>query len=439
MKSNVQNNIPLLLLAALSLSLIIFEGCAGNEKKQKKQNQIPKGSYQDNIKGMVEIQTYDHYNREEKKGFGFFVDRDRVVTNLEWLKGGYKAKIAPPGTKDFKDVSGYTVYDHNLNLVVLKVKRRNPNYLKINNSLNQPDSLYTLKRPSRTLLVKKGRAHDYKNLDSLGYWQVPSDMEPGKPAFRLNHEFMGIVQEREINDTLRKVVLSKKWIKNLLNQQNKSHESIYDLRTKSNKVYISHRKIEGFRINTNMGNIVIKLYDETPEFRDNFIKLVSDEFYDSLTVHRVLKDFLIQTGAADSKYAEKDDVVGWQGPGYNLKTNIVPSLYHKRGAVAASKLPSDRNPGNKSDGSQFFIISGRIFNNEELDEIEEEKKFSFTPSQREVYTTVGGAPYLDGDYTVFGEVVSGMEVVDKIAAVETYGENRPVKDIRIKTIDIIKK
>ncbi len=188
-----------------------------------------------------------------------------------------------------------------------------------------------------------------------------------------------------------------------------------------------------------MGNINIKLYNQTPSFRDNFIKLVSDQFYDSLLVHRVISDFLIQTGAADSKYAGNDDVVGWQGPGYNLKTKIITGLYHKRGAVAASKLPPERNPKDRSDGSQFYIISGRIFSMTELRDLEKEKGMRFTQSQIDTYTTVGGAPHLDGEYSVFAEVVSGMDIVDKIAAVKTYSVDRPIDDIRILKIEAIRK
>ncbi|MFW6350937.1 MAG: peptidylprolyl isomerase, partial [Bacteroidota bacterium] len=324
-------------------------------KKEGAQKEVSHGSYQENIKGMVEIRTFDHYNRELKKGFGFFVDRDRVVTNLNWIKGAYKAEIAPVGTRDMKDVEGYTAYSHNLNLLVLKVKRNNSDHLKVRGSVNQPDTLYSLKRPNRKLFVVKAQSGTYQDLDSVGFWPVPDDMREGKPAFRLNHEFMGIVQKRTIDDSVKTVVLSKKWIAQLLKEQSKRPVSIYDLRTKTDKVYISHEKIAGFRIKTTMGDIVIRMHDETPLYRDNFIKLVSDQFYDSLQVHRVLKDFLIQMGAADSKYAKKDDVVGWKGPGYTLPTKIIPSLFHKRGAVSASKLPAERNPRNRSDGSQFFI------------------------------------------------------------------------------------
>ena len=407
--------------------------------KKKISSPTVKGSYQKNIKGMVEIHTFDQYNRPGKKGFGFFIDRDLVVTNLNWIKGAYKAKITPPGIKDFRDVRGFTAYNHNFDLLLLKVHRNNPNFLKAPNNSSTPDSIYTLKRASRNLYIRKGRVGLLHEEDSLSFREVPPTLLAGKPVFGFDHKLYGIIQERKVGDTIQKVILPNRYINRLKGQQSTYPKSIWDLRTKTNKQYISYQKVAGFRIKTTMGDIMIRLYNETPKFRDNFIKLVSDQFYDSLLIHRVLKDFLIQTGAADSKYAGKDDVVGWQGPGYDLPTQIVPARFHKRGAVAASKRPADRNPRNRSDGSQFYIISGRLFTHEELNDIEKEKGFKFTPSQREIYTTIGGAPYLDGDYTVFGEVINGMDVVDKIAAVKTYGENRPVDDIRIKTIEIIQK
>ena len=208
--------------------------------------------------------------------------------------------------------------------------------------------------------------------------------------------------------------------------------------TKSNKIYPSYKTIKGCRIVTDQGSITIQLFNETPEYRDNFIRLVSDNFYDSLLIHRVIKGFLIQTGAADTKYAAHDDVVGWQGPGYTLPLDVKPGLFHMRGAVASSKLPSDQNSRNRCDGSQFYIVSGRVYSSVELDDLEKSKKMKFTPQQRELYTSIGGAPHLDGDYTVFGEVTSGIELVDRLSRVETYAVDRPVKDIRVRKIELIK-
>ena len=178
-----------------------------------------------------------------------------------------------------------------------------------------------------------------------------------------------------------------------------------------------------------------------PEYRDNFIKLVSDHYYDSLLVHRVLPSFLIQTGAADTKYAKPGDVIGWQGPGYTLPIIDNQKHFHKRAAVAASKLPPDRNPKNRCDGGQFYVVCGRRFSSAELDKIAREDHKTFTPAQRQAYATVGGAPHLDGDYVVFGEVTQGMDVVDAISRVELTGDkgDRPVKEVRILSLSLIRK
>ena len=294
-------------------------------------------------------------------------------------------------------------------------------------------------RPRRDLFVSRTTISNHQQTDSSSIYVLAGELEPGKPAFFSDHALAGIIQTRKVEkDSVITTVLESKWIENLLKQQ-QPPQPIIDLSGKSDKVYISHTKVSGFRINTSMGSIVIRLYDETPDYRDNFIKLVSDGFYDSLLVHRVIKDFLIQTGAADTRNATRDDVVGWQGPGYSIPMKVVPGIFHRRGAVAASKLPSEQNPRNFSDGSQFYIVSGRVFDNKELDELEKQKHMKFTAEQRRVYTTIGGAPYLDDDYTVFGEVVSGMDVVDKIAAVKVYNVDRPEKDIRIRNIEILKK
>jgi len=419
--------------------LLMMIGCQG--KKDKSSDQLSgsqslfSGSYQSNVKGIVSLRTFDYYTRQLKDGYGFYVAPDLVITNLDWVKGAYKLKAAPMDTEEFTSVPGFVAYDLDRNLLLLKVTRKNQNFIQLKTADTQPDSLYQLFRKRAKLYVTNGSIINTHDSDSIGYWTTKEPFKYGKPAFSMNHRLAGIVQKKN-RET---IILQSQYLKDLLSKQAEKHKSVYDLRTKTNKVYISHEKVKGFRIITSLGNVEIKLFDQTPKYRDNFIKLVSDQFYDSLLVHRVINDFLVQTGAADSKYAKKDDVVGWKGPGYTLPMHIVPQLFHKRGMIAASKLPEDRNKHNRSDGSQFYIVSGRIFSDAELDDLEAEKNMKFSQQQRQVYKTIGGAPYLDNDYTVFGRVTKGMDVVDRMAAVETYAVDRPVKEIRIKTIEILRK
>jgi cyclophilin family peptidyl-prolyl cis-trans isomerase len=180
------------------------------------------------------------------------------------------------------------------------------------------------------------------------------------------------------------------------------------------------------------------LFNETPEYRDNFIRLTKENYFDSLLIHRVIKDFGIQSGAADTRYAEPGDNVGWKGPGYTIPAHIVPGLFHKRGMIGSPRKPDTKNQRRRSDGSQFYIVSGRKYFDKELDELEEQNNYKFSSTQRQAYKTVGGAPHLDGTYTVFGEVLSGMDVVDKIVQVETDRQWRPIKDIRLKKVRILK-
>nr|WP_321407448.1 peptidylprolyl isomerase [uncultured Carboxylicivirga sp.] len=425
--------IRILLITILSM---MFIGCQTGSDKSKKEKKAPfKGSFTDNAQGIVSLRTFDHYTRRLDDGYGFYVGPNLVVTNLSWLKGAYKVQSSPLDLEDFSSVQGYLAYDLNLDLVLLKVTRRNLNYIKLKEAEQSPDSIYSLFRKNSKLYANNGTILSKEVSDTISIGLSDISARIGEPVFADNHRPVGIVQSIDENTQ----ILFSKWIEKLLADHSKTAQSIYNLRDKTNKVYISHTKVKGFRIITNKGNIEIALSDQTPKYRDNFIKLVSDHFYDSLLVHRVIKDFLIQTGASDTKYAKKDDVVGWKGPGYTLPMKIVPELFHKRGMIAASKLPADRNKHNRSDGSQFYIVAGRIFTNQELDDLEKEKNIKYTTKQRQVYTTIGGAPYLDGDYTVFGWVTKGMDVVDKLAASETYAIDRPIDEIRIKTIEILKK
>jgi len=180
-----------------------------------------------------------------------------------------------------------------------------------------------------------------------------------------------------------------------------------------------------FAIETPYGRMVVRLYDETPVHRDNFKKLASTGFYDGTTFHRVIEGFMIQGGDPNSKDDDpSNDGVG--GPGYTLPAEIKPQFFHKRGALAAARQGDQVNPERRSSGSQFYIVHGRTFTDEELNQLEERMRaylgdpsFSFSPEAREAYKTIGGAPHLDGQYTIFGEVVEGWEVLDQIARLDT--------------------
>lgn len=425
--------------AYLALWLLFITACAGDSKKAQEQEAAEqvRGSYQSNIAAMVELHLSDHYTRPLGKTFGFYVGPETVVTNLSAVQGAYRLRISAPGTTQYFNVEGYTAYDLDLDLVLLKVARQNKAFLSPAPPLNAVDTLYTLLRPASELLVSKTTVRAFIDRDSLSYYRLSAPLEAGKPAFYTDHGLAGIIQTVENTDGSSFTrVLDGQWISRLMEKQQAS-VALIELSGKNNTVYPSYEKIRGFRMVTNMGNITLRLYNETPEYRDNFIKLVTDQFYDSLTVHRVIRGFLIQTGAADTRDAGPGDVVGWRGPGYTLPMKIVPGIFHKRGAIAASKLPDAKNPKDESDGSQFYIVSGRVFLEKELDDLEQQKGIRFTPAQRKTYGTIGGAPHLDGDYTVFGEVTSGMELVDKISLLETYQGDRPVADVRILRIEFI--
>jgi peptidyl-prolyl cis-trans isomerase B (cyclophilin B) len=188
-------------------------------------------------------------------------------------------------------------------------------------------------------------------------------------------------------------------------------------------------------IHTEYGDIQAILYDKTPLHRDNFVKLIKSGYYDSLLFHRVIANFMIQGGDPQSKNAKPGQMFGNGGPGYTIPFEYVPEYFHKRGAIAAARMSDNVNPKRESSGSQFYIVQGRKFNMDELNMLEQ-RGFKFTDEQKQIYSTIGGSPHLDGQYTVFGEVISGMDVVDKIASLPTDRNNRPLQDVKF-TIEIV--
>lgn len=189
---------------------------------------------------------------------------------------------------------------------------------------------------------------------------------------------------------------------------------------------------------TSLGDITIALYDNTPKHRENFIKLVNDGFYTDILFHRIIQGFMIQTGDPDSKGAPAGKQLGSGGPGYTIPAEFRAENYHKRGAVAAARQGDQVNPTKASSGSQFYIVDGQKFDDRMMAQISYQYGKSFTDEQRQVYKTEGGAPFLDGDYTVFGEVVSGMDVVDAIAAQKKDRFDRPMQDVKIISAVVLK-
>lgn len=199
------------------------------------------------------------------------------------------------------------------------------------------------------------------------------------------------------------------------------------------------KKLPGIRIKltTDSGIIVLRLYDSTPLHRDNFVKLVESHFYDSLIFHRVIKDFMIQGGDPLSKNAQPGEMLGSGGGDMaRIPAEFRPTLFHKKGVLAAAR---DGNPEKASSACQFYIVQGKKFNDEELNILEPQMGRKFSTTQRLAYKTVGGTPFLDMNYTVFGEVESGLPVVEKIASVITNGSpyDRPLGDIRMK-MEVVK-
>lgn len=182
-----------------------------------------------------------------------------------------------------------------------------------------------------------------------------------------------------------------------------------------------------FVISTDHGDITCMLYDKTPGHRDNFIKLIKEGWFNGSTFHRVIENFMIQGGGKEG---------GTVDVGYTIPAEFYPEYIHKKGALAAARQGDNVNPKKMSSGSQFYIVQGKRYTDSELSALEARKNCEWTPEQKEIYRNTGGTPFLDFDYTVFGEVIDGLEVVDKIAAVQTGQRDKPLKDVKM-TIRII--
>ncbi len=189
-------------------------------------------------------------------------------------------------------------------------------------------------------------------------------------------------------------------------------------------------------IQTPLGNMLVKLYDETPLHKKNFLQLAEDGYYNDLLFHRVIQGFMIQGGDPDSRGAEAGMRLGSGGPGYQIDAEFNPGLVHKKGALSAARTGDSVNPEKKSSGSQFYIVQGQPMDPDQLKMFERRKGLEYSDDQKEIYIKQGGTPFLDMDYTVFGEVIEGLEVIDKIAAVATSSDDRPIEDVTMRAMVI---
>jgi cyclophilin family peptidyl-prolyl cis-trans isomerase len=198
-----------------------------------------------------------------------------------------------------------------------------------------------------------------------------------------------------------------------------------------------NEKMQTVLISTDLGDMTVVLYNETPEHRDNFLRLAQEGFYNDLLFHRVIDGFMIQAGDPNSRGAATGERLGSGGPGYTVVAEIQDGLFHQKGALSAARQGDQVNPEKRSSGSQFYIVQGRRWTEQELEMMANNRGSAFSEEQIEKYTNVGGTPHLDNEYTVFGQVIAGLEVIDKIAAVQTGPGDRPVEDVKIKSITLI--
>ena len=197
------------------------------------------------------------------------------------------------------------------------------------------------------------------------------------------------------------------------------------------QLWAQKNKVE---IVTDSGKIVIMLYDNTPKNTENMLKLAREHYYDSTMFHRVIPQFMIQGGDSTSKHAKPGQPLGMGGLGYTVPAEINDSNIHKKGALAVART---NTPDKSGSACQFYLVVGKKCTDAELDNLAQRKGRHYTPAQRELYKTIGGTPHLDGDYTVFGEVTEGLDVVDKIASMACDRSNRPIHDIRMLSLRVV--
>lgn len=436
----------------LFIGLILFS--CGRKEKRKSDAPMPKSAenlkeqntntgWEDIMPSVVKFDSYDG-NRILESGQGFFVAKNLIVTTYSLVSRASKIVFTPLNENVKFTADKFVAVDRINDLIILYCDslKRMPVKLYEGKAPNSAKTMYISSSSGKTIQLFSGKLLNLATVKGTKLYRITNRVRKstfGMPIFVSNKEVIGVAFSAVESYEMQSFAIPSDYISQLLEKRNKIPATLESLRSNSSEeITAENRLIKGLVLETDAGDITIRLFNETNEYRDNFIKLAKEHYFDSLLIHRVIKNFGIQSGAADTRYAEKGDKVGYKGPGYTLPAHFVPGLYHKRGMIGSPRKPDTKNERLRSDGSQFYIISGRKYTDSGLDELEKENNYKFSAAQRQAYKTVGGAPHLDGTYTVFGEVISGMDVVDKIVQVNTDDDWRPLEDIRLKKVTILK-
>ncbi len=438
---NIFKSIPLLLIA------FVIAACSGSQKPQEQQaaqkkTESMQTNYMDYIPSIVRIETFDN-GRFLESETAFYIDSNLIAARLTPLMSSTDATVSPWNEDQKYKIDGFVAVDRINDLVLLKISelKRSGIPLYQGHVAKGIQSFYLSKPTGNTLPLHKGKIQSYGNVSGSLRYKITNQIRSqhyGTPVFA-DGQCLGLGYAAVVSYENQNLCIPSGLIAELKTKANTQPQPLSQLQSKADRATSEANKhIKGLMIETDFGNITIRLFNETPEYRDNFISLAKENYFDSLLVHRVINGFCIQSGAADTRYAGKNDVVGWKGPGYTMPSHVVPGFYHRRGMIGSPRKPDRLNSKQRSDGSQFYIVTGRTYSDAELDDISKETGYQFTPEQRKTYRTIGGAPHVDGTYTIFGEVISGLDVADRINQVETNTDFRPLENIRIRKISILK-
>lgn len=433
------------LLCIWLITLSLFSACSGTKEEEKKvtanddktESQAPQTNFNNLTGSVFKIQTYSG-QRILEKGQGFLVKENLIVAPFSLFRQADRAVLTSiDGEGGSFEATKFINYDRISNLIILQVDSINkkPLVLHTDTAVLRFKTVVAGEKYNNSLPLYGGVCQGEKIVFGEKLLSVSNTIQTvniGTPVFLSNGNVLGMGTAMDVDYERSYFAIPASAIVSLL----KKGGSVKSLSAIGNPDAKRNASVKNILLETDYGNISIKLYNEIPEYRDNFIKLANEGYYDNLLIHRVIRDFGIQTGAADTRNAKPDDIVGWKGPGYTIPAHIVKGLFHKRGAIGSPRLRDDTNQDKRSDGSQFYIVTGRKYLDNELDEIEKENGIKFTAEQREIYKTIGGAPHLDGLYTIFGEVTSGLEIADRISLFPVQGDFRPIKDIRLKKVRI---